>query len=61
MTDSAENGWGGNIIGFKQNGVIVGQFGQNFTSGKNYGPIKINLNSNYQTQIMVVEKKNTSS
>lgn len=45
MTDSAGNGWNGNVLAVRQNNVIVGRFGLNFTSGSTYGPIYITVNS----------------
>jgi len=55
MTDSGKNGWNGYVFGFRQNGQIVGQFGQNFTSGGSYGPVNIKVNGSLDTEIVVVQ------
>lgn len=44
MSDSDGDGWNSNILGFKQNGVLVGIFGQSFTSGFSSGPTNIVIN-----------------
>ena len=36
MTDSYGDGWNGNVIICKQNGISVGEFGAQFISGKTY-------------------------
>ena len=43
MTDSGSNGWSGNILGIKQNGAMVGTFGNAFTYGSSSGPINITV------------------
>lgn len=53
MSDSFGDGWHGNTIAFKQNGVIVGSFGTGFNTGRNYGPVSITLNGKLETQIVV--------
>lgn len=45
MTDSKGDGWNGNVLAVKQNNVVVGLFGLNFTSGSTYGPVYITVNS----------------
>lgn len=46
MTDKFGNGWSGNIVAVRQNGVIVGTFGENFTSGFSRLPLKITIPAN---------------
>ena len=58
MSDSKGDGWNGNIIAFKQDGVIVATFGDNFIEGKNYGPSIVRIKNNIQTQIVVAQKGN---
>lgn len=53
MSDSWGDGWHGNTIAFKQNGIIVATFGAGFTSGRNYGPINITIEGKAETQIAV--------
>lgn len=55
MTDSYGDGWDGTVLGFKQNGVIVGTFGQGFTNGFSYPPVNVPLCPDLTTQIVVVE------
>lgn len=55
MTDSFGDGWNYNILGFKQNNIIVGTFGGAFTSGSSFGPINVTLSSLVSTQIVVVQ------
>lgn len=55
MNDSFGDGWNGNIFGFKQNNIIIGSFGNNFTTGKTFGPVNVTLPSLVQTQIVVVQ------
>lgn len=54
MTDSGNNGWGGIILGFKQVGLIVGMFGDDFTSGSSLGPKNITLMGEVATEIFVL-------
>ena len=54
MTDSWGDGWDGTVLGFKQNGVIVGTFGQGFTNGYSYPPVNVPLCPDLPTQIVVV-------
>jgi hypothetical protein len=58
MTDSFGDGWNGNILGIRQNGIIVGTFGQNFRTGRTTTPAIITINSTIETQIVVVQKGN---
>lgn len=53
MTDSYADGWDGNILALKQNNVIVGTFGQTFTSGGSIPPVFISVQGNAETQIVV--------
>ena len=43
MVDSYGDGWEGTVLGLKQNGMVVGTFGENFTSGSTSGPITITV------------------
>ncbi len=40
MTDSYGDG-SDTVLGFRQNGTIVGTFGIGFSTGKSYGPVVI--------------------
>jgi len=46
MSDAKGDGWNGNIIGFKQDGILVGTFGENFKTGASYGPQTIRIKNN---------------
>lgn len=52
MTDSGSNGWNGSIIEFKQNNMIVGLFGSNFTNGSSFGPLNFTLNGKINTEVV---------
>jgi hypothetical protein len=52
--DSFGDGWNGNVLGFKQNGVIVATFGTGFITGTSYGPEYAGLCDNMFTEIVVV-------
>lgn len=54
MIDGYGDGWDGTVLGFKQNGILVGTFGNGFTSGATYGPVNIPLCPNLPTEIVVV-------
>lgn len=54
LVDSYGDGWNGAVIGFKQNGIIVGTFGDAFTTGSIFGPISVDLEEDIETQIVVV-------
>lgn len=41
MTDSYGDGWNGNVIGFRQGGVVVATAGSSFTTGS--GPVSLNI------------------
>lgn len=45
MSDSFGDGWNGNILGLMQNNLIVGRFGESFTTGSQSGPLTISINS----------------
>lgn len=56
LTDSFGDGWNSNILGIKQNGSIVGIFGNTFTSGSSLAdPIYISIQGNLSTQIVVTQ------
>ena len=61
MTSQNGGGWGGNILGFKQNNVVVATFGQSFIDGPSSAPLKLAINSNVTTQIVLVQKGNFTS
>ena len=54
LVDSYGDGWDGTVLGFKQNGEIVGTFGQGFTSGGSFGPVSVSLIHDIETEIVVV-------
>jgi hypothetical protein len=58
MLDSWGDGWNGNVLGIKQNNVIVGTFGSGFSTGRTFGPAYIIVNNTLETQIVVVQKGN---
>ena len=53
MLDSWGDGWNGNSIAFRQEGAITGTFGQNFTTGHDFGPISITIRHGIQAEIIV--------
>jgi hypothetical protein len=53
MSDTSGDGWNNIILGFKQDGVIVATFGNDFTTGKSNGPINVRIPGNKNTQIVV--------
>jgi len=53
LIDAYGDGWNGNILGFKQGGLIVGTFGQGFTTGTTYGPVSVALCDALPTEIVV--------
>ncbi|HKL72497.1 MAG TPA: T9SS type A sorting domain-containing protein, partial [Marinilabiliaceae bacterium] len=59
LVDAWGDGWDG-IIGFKQNGELIGTFGEGFTSGKTFGPVTIDLWDGLETQIVVVHPEEYS-
>jgi hypothetical protein len=61
MTDSWGDGWSGNILVIRQNGVIDGTFGANFKIGLTTTAAIITINSILETQIVVVLKGNFTS
>lgn len=53
MNDSFGDGWNGNILAFKQNNLILGTFGANFTKGNKSGPVSIVALGKFDIQIIV--------
>lgn len=53
MTDSWGDGWNGNVIGLKQEGMMIANFGSNFTSGHEFGPVTVKIPSGISTKIVV--------
>lgn len=43
MTDSFGDGWNSNILAVRQNNIIVGTFGNNFSTGFSSGPVFITV------------------
>ena len=43
MTDAFGDGWTGNLIAIRQNGLIAGTFGSTFSSGTSSGPVYITV------------------
>lgn len=58
MTDASQDGWEGNILGIRQNGVVKGIFGNAFTSGSSSGPVSFNLDVGVEAQIIVTQLGN---
>ncbi len=46
MTDKFGDGWSKTILAVRQNNVIAGLFGGDFTKGSNYGPVNITVQGN---------------
>lgn len=61
MTDSYGDGWEGSILGFKQNGVVIAQFGNGFANGKTFGPSIVTIPGNINTEIVVFQKGDYTS
>lgn len=55
MTDSSGDGWNNNILAIRQNNVIAGLFGGNFTKGYSTASINITVQGNVETQIVVYQ------
>lgn len=55
LTDSFGDGWNRNILGIKQNNMIVGTFGNTFSSGSSIDPIYILVRANLDVQIVVTQ------
>lgn len=53
MTDAYGDGWNGYVFGFRQAGKIVATFGNNFRSGKNFGPVSLKVTKDVDTEIVV--------
>lgn len=53
LSDSVGDGWNGNVLGIKQNNVIVGTFGSTFTSGSASGPFDIVVQGASEVRIVV--------
>lgn len=54
MTDSWGDGWNGNVIGIKANGAIIQNFGSKFLDGSTFGPVKIQVPSKTDLEVVVV-------
>jgi hypothetical protein len=54
LVDTWGDGWDGTVLGFKQDGQLVGTFGDGFTSGGTFGPVEIPLCEDFETEIVVV-------
>lgn len=61
MTDSYGDGWNGNIIGIRQNNYIVATFGNDFKTGKTFGPSNITISANFNAEIVVAQKGSYTS
>ncbi len=53
LSDSAGDGWNGNVLAIKQNNTIVGTFGDTFTSGSTKGPFYIVVQPQAEVRIVV--------
>lgn len=60
MADLYGDGWNGYVMGIRQNGTIMGTFGNNFTSGSTSGPVNITVQGSTAAQIFVVQAGNWS-
>lgn len=53
LTDSFGDGWNGNILAVKQNGIVMGTFGSGFTTGTSSGPVYITVVGNQEAQVVI--------
>ncbi len=54
LIDSWGDGWDGTVLGFRQDGLIVATFGEDFTNGSEFGPVEVPLCPGEHTEIVVV-------
>jgi hypothetical protein len=59
LSDSYGDGWNGNILAFRQGGNIT-KFGDQFKSGKSYGPLNVDFAIDVKVDI-IVSKLGTST
>ena len=52
LTDSGNNGWNGNLLAFKQDGIIT-PFGGQFLNGNKYGPRAFKFTKKLPVDIIV--------
>jgi 6-phosphogluconolactonase (cycloisomerase 2 family) len=50
LTDSSGNGWNGNVLAFKQDGILT-SFGEQFIYGDKYGPRQIAFKKNLMVSV----------
>lgn len=55
MSDTAGDGWNGNVLAIKQNNTILGTFGDGFTAGYASSPVYVAVKGNYQVEIVVLQ------
>jgi len=59
LTDSGSDGWNGNILSFKQDGIVT-PFGGQFLNGKKYGPRSFSFTKKIPVDIIVQTVGNKS-
>jgi len=55
LEDDYGDGWNGAVIGFRQNGILIATFGENFNTGYTQGPFDVALCQNLLTEIFAVD------
>lgn len=53
LKDAKGDGWNNNVLGLRQDGRIVAVFGEEFTTGKDYGPITVPVKYGKWTDVVV--------
>ena len=55
LEDDYGDGWNGAVIGFRQNGILIATFGEDFDDGFNLGPFDVALCQGLSTEIFAFE------
>lgn len=55
LEDDYGDGWNGAVIGFRQNGILVATFGEDFDDGYSQGPFDVTLCQGLSTEIFAIE------
>ena len=56
LLDSYGDGWNGNILAFKQNGIITHEFGADFTTGRSFPTFELPVFTEFDLDLVVVAK-----
>lgn len=54
LTDSGSDGWNGNVLGIKQNNMIIATFKMNSYNSSSEGPYKISVQGDSEIRIITV-------